>query len=310
LKANDNATAAPRAVSCSLAAQGRVRVPVEALPELRRRPGPVPPDTLPTSFLKHADEQTIAGLAAVYHAIADHGLAGTDFSRWGVLAAPRFLGRNTVGAALTRFDAEGAWGVSPHLIPHRTLHSISGTVSHALKIHGPNYGVGGGPGAVFEVLLAAAALLDRQQLPGIWVVLTLMDPELPPIPSGQPVPGTFAVGQTLALVPLQAGVVLPRLQVSVAVHPPAGNGREGQREPMALDGLQELLDAARDCRLPQAREVEFGGRIEVHWPAGVIANGPGPRANGPHGALAPETPRGAVGRPGPTATSSRAETER
>src|SRR4051812_37935671 len=105
MKANQNVSAAPRPVSVSLAAQGRIRVPVESLPELRRRPGPVPPDLLPASFLKHADEQTIAGLAAVFHALEDYSLFGADFSQWGVLACPRFLGRNTFGAALARFAA-------------------------------------------------------------------------------------------------------------------------------------------------------------------------------------------------------------
>jgi hypothetical protein len=291
LKAKDNASAAPRAVWCSLAAQGRVRVPVEVLPELRRRPGPVPPDTLPASFLKHADEQTVAGLAAVYHAIDEHGLAGTDFTDWGVLGAPRFLGRNTMAAAIARFTAEGAWGVSPHLIPHRTLHSLSGTISHALKVQGPNYGVGGGPGAVFEALLAAASLLHCRRLPGLWVVWTLMDPELPPVPSGQPVPGTFAVSLALALVPARPGVLLPRLQVSVDVHPPAGNGRQGQGEPFGLEGLQQLLDRARDSGLTLAQEMEFGGRVEVSWPAGAGANGAGRRLHGPHAAFSTETLR-------------------
>ena len=120
---------ATHAVPCGLAALGRLRVPVEMLPELRRCPGPVPANTLPTSVLKHSDEQTVVGLAAVFHAIQDGGLDPAGFRDWGVLAAPRFLGRCTVGCHLTRFAGEGAWGVSPHLIPHFALHSPSGTIS-------------------------------------------------------------------------------------------------------------------------------------------------------------------------------------
>ena len=79
--------------------------------------------------------------------------------------------------SINRFLTEGAWGVSPHLVPHRSLHSLSGTISQALKIHGPNYGVGGGNSAAEEVVFAAMALLARHQLPGVWVVITALDPE-------------------------------------------------------------------------------------------------------------------------------------
>jgi hypothetical protein len=187
------------AVACDLTAFGRVRISVDGLAELRRRPGPVWGEPLPASFLKHADEQTVAGLAAVYHAIHDHGLADTCFTDWGVLAAPCHQGRAAVAGALLRFRAEGAWGVSPHLIPHRSLHSTSGTVSHALQIHGPNFGVGGGHGAAGEVLLAAVALLERKRLPGVWVILSSICENRAPLPQGEPAPGAVWVGQALAL---------------------------------------------------------------------------------------------------------------
>jgi hypothetical protein len=175
---------------------------MESLEQLRRHPGPVNGEPLPSALLKHADEQTIAGLSAVNQAIAKAGLQTTCFRDWGVVAAPRFLGRPTMAAALQRFIAEGAWGVSPHLIPHRSLHSISGTVSQALKIHGPNFGVGGGPNGSGEALLAATALLERKQLPGVWVVLTCLNPQLPPDEAGRMPPGTEAVGMALALTPI------------------------------------------------------------------------------------------------------------
>ena len=106
---------------------------------------------------------------------------------------------------LPRFLAEGAWDVSPHMIPHRSLHSVSGSVSQALKIHGPNFGVGGGPGCEAEVLLAGAALLEGMRLPGVWVVITRLDPELPDDgKTGRPVPGTFSRGLAMALRPAGA----------------------------------------------------------------------------------------------------------
>jgi hypothetical protein len=187
-----------------LEAHAVVRVDVASLPELRRQLGPVPGQPLPQSFLKHVDEQTLVGLAAVFQAIQAYGL-DIDFRDWGVLGAPRFLGRPTMAVALERFLAEGAWGVSPHLIPHRSLHSLSGTVSQALKIHGPNFGVGGGPGGAAEGVLAAAALLVRKQLPGVWLVLTCLDPDHPPDDSGRPPVGTHCVGLALALTAVQHG---------------------------------------------------------------------------------------------------------
>src|SRR5438067_465552 len=77
-------------------------------------------------------------------------------------------------------------GLSPHFIPHRSQHAISGTISQALKIHGPNFGAGGGPGAAAEALLAGAVLLEGSRLPGVWVVLTGWDPEYVPDPEGRP----------------------------------------------------------------------------------------------------------------------------
>jgi hypothetical protein len=164
---------------------------------------PLAREPLPSSFLKHADEQTVAGLAALGEAIRGHGLQDTDFSRWGVIAAPRFLGRAALAVALNRFAAEGAWGISPHLIPHRSLHALSGTVSQALKIHGPNYGVGGGADGAAEALLVASALLADREIPGVWVVLTGFDPELEPADpadNGAAPPVTDCIAVALALV--------------------------------------------------------------------------------------------------------------
>jgi hypothetical protein len=127
--------------------------------------------------------------------------------------------------ALKRFAAEGAWGVSPHLIPHRSLHAISGTVSLALKMHGPNFGVGGGPRAAAEVLLSAAAMLTCRKLPGVWVVLTAQDPEGPPDEAGRHAPGTCFAALALALVPAQPGWPGIRLRLTHGEAEVLSNGR-------------------------------------------------------------------------------------
>src|SRR5262249_2336298 len=169
----------------------------------------------------------------------------------------RFLGRPTMAASLQRFDAEGAWGVSPHLIPHRSLHALSGTVSQALKVHGPNFGVGGGPGCEAELLLAAAALLHGQRLPGVWAVCTRLDPELPPRPDGTSAPGTACLALALALPPPDPGGAGRRLRLTGGVgaeaDPPA---------PFGLADLKAMLEQALTGDCPRA-EPGLGVRVEL-----------------------------------------------
>ena len=176
------------------------------IPLAAKVPGACKVEALPASFLKHADEQTIVGICALSQVLQLPTLTDVDFTQWGVIAAPRFLGRAAMSVSLLRFAAEGAWGISPHLVPHRSLHALSGTVSQALRIHGPNFGVGGGNDSAAEGLLAAGALFADQNLPGIWVVLTAFDPELvpadPTAADADPIT-TECVAIALALVPVQ-----------------------------------------------------------------------------------------------------------
>jgi hypothetical protein len=81
--------------------------------------------------------------------------------------------------SLQKFREQGAWSVSPHIIPHCTLHSLSGLLSQVLGLHGPNIGAGGKPGGESEALTVAAAWLAADRLPGVWVVLTGWDVESP-----------------------------------------------------------------------------------------------------------------------------------
>jgi hypothetical protein len=282
----DDALSQPRAVSCDLIGHAVVRTTLEGVAPLRRQPGPVCGGPLPASFLKHADEQTVVGLAAVYQAIQDAHLCPDGdlavFRTWGALAAPRFLGRPTLVSALQRFAAEGAWGVSPHLIPHRSLHAISGTVSQALKIYGPNFGVGGGPSAAAEVLLAAAAMLECQGVPGAWVVLTGYDPECAPDAAGRLPAGTACVGLALALTPPRPHWTGPRLRISIAserfASAPAKRGGELDLVELASllrafsssrSGPMTVLQSLEDmpghcCRLELSRGQHLNGESAGH----------------------------------------------
>jgi hypothetical protein len=237
-----------------------VRICFDTLPEARRNPGPALGLALPVSVLKHLDEQTIAGLAAVSRTIHTYGLEQPGFRSWGVIAAPHFLGQTTLVPSLQRFRAEGAWGVSPHVIPHHSLHSVSGTMSQIFKIHGPNLGVGGGPGATGEALLSAAAWLGRQQVPGVWVVITTLDPQGALDADGRPEPGTGCVGLALALVPARIDATGVRLRFL-----PGGDARRADR-PIDVMRLQSGLELSR-CSRGAGGMVLCGSapRIELEW---------------------------------------------
>ena len=261
-------SAPPRAVLCDVAAQAWVRVPVEAVPELRRKPGPWCDPPLPLSALKQADEQTVAAISAVYHALHLHGLDAAGFRDWGVVAAPYYMGRPAMAAAVLRYQSEGAWGASPHLPAHRSLHSPSGTISQLFKFRGPNFGLCGGPGCATEVLAAAAALLDRKRVPGVWVVLTAFAPDLPPDRIGALPPGTHCAALALALTPPRPGSTAGiRLRVVAGGAKPVPPPTAEWAPALDLFGLKGVLDALQHekeiSRAAFILPMEAGGRVEV-----------------------------------------------
>jgi hypothetical protein len=254
-------------VTCAVVAHAYLRVPTAAVASLRKPLHPCTGEPLPVSLLKNADDQTVAAIAAVSEAIRGHSLAGRDFTDWGVVGAPRFLGRAAMGHVLHRFRQEGAWGISPHLIPHRSLHAVSGTLSLALKIHGPNFGVGGGPLAESEGLAVATALVGGGDLPGVWAVLTGYDPEvIPPDPAAKApeglagyVPPCIAV----ALALTAAGPDTPGLRLEVS-QLAAGRVHEGP----VVSGwpaltLDALATALTEGAVPAAWRLGCGGWVEL-----------------------------------------------
>jgi hypothetical protein len=235
--------------------------------DLRRQPGPPGIVSLPPTLLKHADEQTVVGLSAILHAIAAHGLQDVSFTDWGVLAAPRLLARSTMIVSLQRFLAEGAWGVSPHVIPHRSLHSSSGTVSHALKIHGPNFGVGGGAEGAVELLLAAVAMLERRQLPGLWLMWTAQEPEGDMDLAGQGDPNTICRGLAVALTPGRPQATGLRLHVEVNPLPVQASIPENPwlSDYFYLETLLSRLGCAREPHRKVGQDLTGGVRVELEW---------------------------------------------
>jgi hypothetical protein len=199
---------------CGLAAHTAVSLPLAEVAALRKRPPAIGSRTLPLNLVRNADEQTVVALAAIGSAVAASALAG-PFTDWGAVAGPRFAGRLTVAAQVPRFLAEGAWGVSPQVVPHHALHAVSGAISQALALHGPNFGAGGGPGAAGEALVTALALLESMSLPGVWLACTRLTPEGPLDDAGQPVGECRAEAVALALVPTSSPLARRRLEWAV-----------------------------------------------------------------------------------------------
>ena len=202
----------PTTFSCGLAFHAVLRVGAGRLDSFRKSPACGKSTPLTAGFLKHVDAQTILGMAALDQAIRDSDLPADspmrNLSRWGVIGAPRFLGRAGLTPVIANFHIEGAWGVSPHHVPHRSLHSFSGTVSQAFGMHGPNFGAGGGPGCESEGLLAAASTLAGSDLPGLWVLITRVEPELPPVNGCHIDPASTIEAVALGLVPAAEGCPL------------------------------------------------------------------------------------------------------
>jgi hypothetical protein len=234
------------AEGATVAAAAVVTATAAEVAALRPKVGPVNGPPLPGPFLKHAEEQSVVGLHALYQALHAANLPADQLAPWGVVGAPRFLGRAYTATALRKFGSEGAWGVSPHIIPHASLHAVAGAISLALKVHGPNFGAGGGPGHVAEGLLAALALLGTG-LPGVLAVCTAWEPE--PVPfAAVPAPAPVCRAVALVLTPAGAG---PRLQFT-----PTATATTGPREPIPLASLA----AAAEGR---------GGRGPTTWDLGA-----------------------------------------
>ena len=223
--------------SLGLAAFGQVQALLGQIPALRRKPHEHV--KAPVSLLKYADEQAVVSIAAVFHAIHDFGLHDTDFTNWGVVAAPRFLGRETCVIFLDRFARQGPLGTSPLLAVYQSLHAVSGSVSLALHIHGPNMGVGGGHRALEQTLLAGLAMQSEHQLPGIWMVFSEWDPEAVPDGSCKVSASGICRALCLAFKPVSASWQGLRLRLRPGTVG-AGPSKEEHDEP-SLAGLGEFL---------------------------------------------------------------------
>jgi hypothetical protein len=259
---------AQRCLLGEVVGHGLFRMSPAEVPALRRRPGPVPDGWGPPSpsLLRNSDEQTIAGLCAVFTAIDGMRLPRDRHEGWGVVAASRFLGRANLARALQSFLAEGVWGTSPHLIPHFALHSASGTISLGLGLHGPNLGVGGGLHAAAEGFLTALTWLSSGVVPGVWLVLSGWSPELVPDRSGGP-PSAIDC-QALAIALEACGPQGGRLALRACLGPDT----RPAAAPIDLIGLADGL-ATGTVAAPWTVATDPLGRLRIELIEGP--NGPG-----------------------------------
>jgi hypothetical protein len=215
LDANGLAPVGVPSVVCAIHAAAVVHATPDQLSVLRRDPG-VP---LPASALRNADEQSVVGLAAVISAMRQANLTKEQCAEWGAVAAPRYLGRLTLTAAVRRFRIDGAWCMTPHIVPHQSQHAVAGVISQLLCVRGPCLGVGAGPGGCAEAAQTAATLLDGESAPGVWLVMTGWDPE-PVLDEQNRLPAEVVChALALGLTPAAASNHLPRLHVRPSFAP-------------------------------------------------------------------------------------------
>lgn len=225
------------AVGVSLAGFATARAHANELAALRKNPGLPAGKVLPPGFLKNSDDQTVLGLAAVSRAMISLDRPMDSYQQWGVVAAPNFFGRFGTLQSFLNFRKDGAWGISPHLIPHHSLHAVSGTLSQALQIHGPNFGISGGPKAVAEAFLVAATMISENNLPGLWVVLSGHEPECVPQETDEQTP-TSCLAAALALESLIDANSATSLEISGA-----DNALDGDWPEFALADFLTALEA-------------------------------------------------------------------
>ena len=219
------------------------------------------------------------GLLAVLEAIARQP-QWPDVTGHAVIAAPCQSGRLSAAHTLAQLALSGATSVSPHIVPQCSLHSVAGAVSVALGMHGPHLGVGGGPDALSEGLVAATMLLaghGEAVCTAAWLVATDWDEE-PSLDTTAEAEGD----------PVCRGLAL----LLESATPPNGDGEEDQSLPLAIrqparqsrsrqhsepaGGLVAFARALRMCQEGGALTAwtigcPWGGEIRVTAPRRVAA---------------------------------------
>ncbi len=250
-------------VRCAIVSCAVTHANALTIAALRKQPTVIASEPMSASFLKHSEEQTVVAIETVRAAIGQFTEPQPEFRDWGVVAAANFFGRIQIARSITAYPTDGAWGVSPHLIPHQSLHAISGTLSQSLKAYGPNFGVGGGPNSVREALLLAASLLADSSLPGLWLILTGYESERIPSADANVTPTPNCCGIAMALRPTIDATYGPELRLGEAANDDA---IRWLAEPQ-LDAIAEAVAQRQSTRWRVGgrivAELDFAGDLEA-----------------------------------------------
>lgn len=227
----------PAENACSILTHAVVEVRLSEIAALRDAPGPATAPPLPKRFLRYCDEQTVVGMAAVLRAIDRLPAPRPEFHEWGVLAASCQAGRIMGAAAVIGTRNIGSQGVSPHLVPQCSLHSPASAVSVALSMHGPHFGIGGGPEAFDEGLLAACSMVSQPH----WLILTAWETEPLLDAEGSPISDPICLGLAIALLPGEVDAVAAMITVA----PAAGRAAAAMHEelPSMASRIRSLAEA-------------------------------------------------------------------
>jgi hypothetical protein len=138
-------------------------------------------------------------------------------------------------------------------------------ISVALKAHGPNLGVGGGPGAVAEGLLTGLTLMLEPSTPGVWLAMTEWNPE-PDVTNPSAVP---AICHAVAVALMPADEDGMGLQLRFVA---AANGDGG--EPATVTDLARFLEGETTAEGSGkwCCPVKSGGAVELTVGAGSPAS--------------------------------------
>ena len=83
-----------------------------------------------------------------------------DICNDAVIAATCLGGQPSAARTMIGLRDNGPVAVTPHIVPQCSLHSMASAASVGFGMHGPNFGVGGGPHATAEGFLLALTCPD------------------------------------------------------------------------------------------------------------------------------------------------------
>lgn len=227
------------ALAANIVTWGRASARVTEFESLRKMLPSWVSSEVSNHFFRYSDEQTILAAWAIDDALGRAGMQAADASRWGILAAPEFLGRQHVAAFLDKYVRHGGARVSPNSIVQHSLHSVSGSLSILLASRGPNVGIGGGQKSLQEGLIAALTLFELPTTAGCWFVATAWNPL--PLPDEQ---GECADEATCHAVVLGLGASTSPSLGQVLLRDHRGAHRQSDHDFSVL-GLLAALDQLR-----------------------------------------------------------------